>query len=71
MLLQSQLNLYLHQFNCEDLGISLDLNIYSGFIHLNNLNKPEENTMSYEDSGFISLPQEIASESHDLSMLVK
>ena len=44
MLLQSQINLYLHSFNCENLGISLDLNIYSGFIYIN---RSDDHTMSY------------------------
>ena len=68
MVLQSQLNLYLHQFNCENLGITLDLNIYSGFIQLN---KSVDHSMSLENSELCSIPGDFATESHQLSIIVK
>ena len=67
MILQSQINLYLHSFNCENLGISLDMNIYSGFIQIN---RSDDHTMSYRDSDFNSVAI-LPSESNELSILVR
>ena len=69
MLLQSRLNLYLHQFNFKSLGLSLDVNIYSSFIQLR---ETEDFSINFEsDSGMNSTPAHVTPEEDALSLLVR
>ena len=62
----------MYQFNCENLGITLDINIFSGFIQLGNVEDVSDGSLCNEDqNSYDKLRATIISEGFDFSIILE
>ena len=57
----------MHSFSCKSLGVSLDVNIYSGFLHLNKADA----AINHNDSDSEVTDPLITTENNELSLLIR